>query len=111
MNKMYGRIGDSPIIGAGTYADNKTCAVSCTGWGEYYIRLAVAHDISALMAYKEMSLVDAVSEALRKVKDLGGSGGVIAIDKDGAIVMDFNTNGMYRAYRDQEGNSEVLMYR
>lgn len=111
MNKMYGRVGDSPLIGAGTYANNQTCGVSCTGWGEYFIRLAVAHDISALMSYKNLSLKDAAKESLQKVKDLGGSGGVIAIDRHANIVMDFNTNGMYRAYRNSAGESEVLMYK
>ena len=110
MNKMYGRVGDSPIIGAGTYADNNTCAVSCTGWGEYFIRLSVARDISAMMEYKGMSIQDAGAAALKKVADMSASGGVIAVDKNGNIVMDFNTAGMYRAYRNEKGVNVVEMY-
>ena len=110
MNKMYGRVGDSPIIGAGTYADNNTCAVSCTGWGEYFIRLSVARDISAMMEYKDMSIQNAVATALKKVAGMSASGGVIAVDKNGNIVMDFNTAGMYRAYRNEKGVNVVEMY-
>ncbi len=98
-NKRYNRIGDSPIIGAGTYANNQTCGVSCTGHGEYYIRYAVAHDLSAQLEYTNRSLEAAANEIIHhKLMKAGGSGGLIAIDKCGNIVMDFNTAGMYRGY-------------
>ncbi|WP_121665968.1 isoaspartyl peptidase/L-asparaginase family protein [Mesonia aquimarina] len=97
-NKKFGRIGDSPIIGAGTYANNKTCAVSGTGWGEYYLRGVVAYDISALMEYKGLSLAEATNEVIHKKQpELGGNGGIIAIDKNGNISTEFNTAGMFRA--------------
>lgn len=97
-NKRWGRIGDAPIIGAGTYANNETCAVSSTGWGEYFIRAMVAHDISALMDYKGLSLEEAARIVIQeKVANLGGDGGIVAVDKDGNITMEFNTAGMYRA--------------
>lgn len=99
MMKKFGRVGDAPIIGAGTYANNNTCAVSATGHGEYFIRLGVAKDISALMEYKNYSLDKAASEVIyTKLAKLGGTGGVIAIDKDGNVSMPFNTEGMYRGY-------------
>ncbi len=111
-NKRFGRIGDSPIIGAGTYANNTTCAVSCTGEGEYFIRLAIAHDISALMEYKGLSVQDAATEVImKKLTDLGGEGGVIAMDKHGNIAMPFNTPGMYRAYIDKSGKPVVKIYK
>jgi beta-aspartyl-peptidase (threonine type) len=110
-NKKFGRVGDSPIIGAGTYANNDTCAVSATGHGEYFIRWAVAYDISALMEYKGLSLKDAADLVImKKLKDVGGTGGVIAIDKNGNIAMPFNTAGMFRAYIDSEGKPVVKMY-
>lgn len=96
-NKRYNRIGDTPMIGAGTYADNTTCAVSTTGHGEYFMRLVTAKDISDLMNYKNMNLKDASEEAIKKLSAIDGSGGVIAIDKDGNIAMPMNTPGMYRA--------------
>ncbi len=97
MMKKFGRVGDSPIIGAGTYANNNTCAVSATGYGEYFIRLGVARDISALMEYKNYSLKDAANEVImNKLGKLGGNGGIIAIDKNGNVAMPFNTEGMYR---------------
>ena len=112
MMKKFGRVGDSPIIGAGTYADNKTCAVSATGWGEFFIRLGVTRDISALMEYKNMSLKDAADEVImKKLPALGGDGGVIAIDKDGNIAMPFNTAGMYRGYYLNGGNPVVKIYK
>jgi len=99
MMKKFGRVGDSPIIGAGTYADNNTCAVSATGWGEYFIRLGIARDISALMEYKNLSVSEAANEVImKKLPSLGGSGGIIAIDKDSNIALPFNTEGMYRGY-------------
>lgn len=110
-NKKYGRIGDSPIIGAGTYANNETVAVSCTGWGEFYIKNVVAYDIAALMAYKNISVSDAAKTALAKVAKGGGSGGLIALDKDGNIAMPFNTSGMYRGAITEDGHIEVEIYK
>lgn len=111
-NKKYGRIGDAPIIGAGTYANNATCAVSSTGWGEYFIRAVVAHDISALMDYKSLTLQEAAYEVIQnKIPKLGGDGGIIAVDKNGQIVMEFNTEGMYRASMDDTGQLKVSMYK
>lgn len=111
-NKMFGRIGDSPIIGAGTYANNKTCAVSCTGHGEYFIRSVVAYDISALMEYKNMTLKEAADEVIyRKLPKLGGSGGVIAVDAKGNFTMPFNTEGMYRGFVKEDGKVEVFIYK
>ncbi len=110
-NKKWGRIGDAPIIGAGTYANNKTCAVSATGWGEFFIRGVVAHDISALMEYKRLSLEDAAEEVIQnKIPDLGGNGGIIAIDFQGNIAMEFNTAGMYRAHMNKNGDLEIGIY-
>lgn len=109
--KMNGRIGDSPIIGAGTYADNNTCAVSCTGTGEYFIRNVVAYDISALMKYKDMTVEQAAaSVVMEKLKEQGGSGGLIAVDKDGNIAMPFNTAMMFRAFVKADGSSRVDIY-
>src|SRR5437762_4501192 len=110
-NKMPGRIGDTPVIGAGTYANNQTCAVSCTGDGEYFIRVAAAHEVSALMKYRGMKLQGAAQAALDTVKQLGGSGGLIAIDTNAEIALPFNTNGMYRGYVDPNGNFIVEIYR
>ena len=110
-NKKWGRIGDSPIIGAGTYANNKTCAVSCTGSGEYFMRSVVAYDISALMEYKGLSLNEAVYNVIhKKLPSLGGDGGLIAIDNQGNIVMDFNTPGMYRASINKDGEKNIDIY-
>lgn len=110
-NKKYGRIGDAPIIGAGTYADNKTVAISCTGWGEYFIRLVMAKSVSDMMEYGKMSLKDASREMIMKrLPALGGDGGLIAVDKDGNIEMPFNTEGMYRGWK-KEGKSEILIYK
>ena len=111
-NKRWNRIGDSPIIGAGTYANNKTCAVSATGWGEFFIRGVVAYDISALMEYKGMTLQEAAVEVIqKKVPALGGDGGIVAIDKDGNVVMEFNTEGMYRASMNAKGELKIGMYK
>jgi beta-aspartyl-peptidase (threonine type) len=109
-NKLPGRVGDSPIIGAGTYANNKTCAVSCTGDGEYFIRAAVAHTVSDLIEYKNLSVEEAAKTALQKAKDLGGSGGLIAMDKEGHFVLPFNTSGMYRGWVDSAGKIAVEIY-
>ncbi|MBN1132591.1 MAG: isoaspartyl peptidase/L-asparaginase [Bacteroidales bacterium] len=110
-NKRYGRIGDSPIIGAGTYANNQTCAVSSTGHGEFFIRYCAAHDISALMEYQNMSVKEAAGEVvLKKLKEAGGAGGVICLDKFGREAMVFNTTGMFRAYGNSEGVHTVKIY-
>jgi len=109
--KMKGRVGDSPIIGAGTYADNNTCAVSATGHGEYFIRNVVAYDISALMKYKWLTLENAANEVImKKLKTQNAEGGIVAVDKNGNIAMTFNSAGMYRGYITSEGDSEVLIY-
>ncbi|MDP2159493.1 MAG: isoaspartyl peptidase/L-asparaginase [Flavobacterium sp.] len=111
-NKRYGRVGDAPIIGAGTYADNATCGVSATGWGEFFIRNVVAYDIAAQMQYKNVSLADAAKETIqKKVPEMGGDGGIIAIDKDGNIIMEFNTAGMYRASIDKSGAKTIAIYK
>ena len=111
-NKRYGRIGDSPIIGAGTYANNKTCAISATGHGEYFIRYVVAHDISALMEYKQMSLPEAADIVInKKLVDTGGDGGIIGVDKNGNIAMAFNTNMMFRAYAKSTGEKHIAIFK
>lgn len=111
-NKRYNRIGDTPIIGAGTYANNNTCAVSATGHGEFFIRYTVAHDISALMEYKNMSLIDAANLViLDKLAKAKGDGGIIAVDKDGNIAMVTNTNLMFRAYAKSTGEKEVAIFK
>jgi len=110
-NKKYGRIGDSPIIGAGTYANNNTCGVSCTGHGEYFIRKVVAYDIAALMEYKGMTLIEAANYMIyEKMTVFGGSGGLIALDKKGNIAMPFNTQGMYRGYKKSSGETVVKIF-
>lgn len=109
--KMKGRVGDSPIIGAGTFADNNTCAVSATGHGEYFIRNVVAYDISVLMKYRNMNLIDAADEVvLNKLVNIGGDGGIIAVDKEGNYTMTFNTSGMYRGVVTSEGILQVDIY-
>ena len=110
-NKRPGRIGDSPIIGAGTYANNQTCAVSCTGDGEFFIRAGVAHEIHALMQYGGLKLKEAAQRALDQAKELGGEGGLIAIDKNGEMALPFNSNGMYRGYVDPAGKFVVEIYK
>ncbi len=111
-NKRYGRIGDSPIIGAGTYANNLTCAVSATGHGEYFIRWVVAHDISALMEYGNLSLDEAANRVINeKLAGAGGTGGVIAVDRYGNVSMPFNTSGMYRGYLKSTGEKEISIFR
>ena len=110
-NKKYNRIGDAPIIGAGTYANNKTCAVSSTGWGEFFIRGVVAYDISAMMEYKGVSLQEAARKVIQeKVPDLGGNGGIIAIDHNGNVAMEFNTSGMYRAAMNKNAELTIGLY-
>jgi beta-aspartyl-peptidase (threonine type) len=111
INKRYGRVGDSPLIGAGTYADDRTCAVSATGHGEYFIRLAVAHDVSALMAYRGLSVTAAAATVIHeKVAALGGQGGVIALDRRGRFAMPFNTPGMYRGALDADGRLVIRIF-
>lgn len=111
-NKKWGRVGDSPMIGAGTYANNKTCAVSCTGSGEYFIRGVVAYDVSCLMEFKGLSVKEASDEVIQKrVLELGGDGGLIAIDADSNIAMSFNTEGMYRACKSSMGTEEISIYK
>ena len=111
-NKKYGRIGDSPLIGIGTYANNKTCAISCTGHGEPFIRAVAAHDVSCLMEYKGMSLRDAMYVVVHdKLPQLDGEGGMIGVDAQGNPVMIFNSAGMYRGFRSSEGLSEVAIYK
>ncbi|MBK7220899.1 MAG: isoaspartyl peptidase/L-asparaginase [Saprospiraceae bacterium] len=110
-NKKYGRIGDSPIIGAGTYADNSTCGVSCTGHGEFFIRNTVARDVAAMMEYGGKTCIEAAKYLIHdKLKNLGGEGGLIAIDKSGNIIMEFNSEGMYRGYVTPE-KKEVKIYK
>jgi beta-aspartyl-peptidase (threonine type) len=110
-NKKYGRVGDTPVIGAGTYANNQTCAVSCTGYGEFFIRSVVAYDISCLMAYKGLSLKEACAYVVQdKLKVMGGEGGLIAIDRAGNLELPFNSEGMYRAWRNQAGQGEVAIF-
>ncbi|MCS7013540.1 MAG: isoaspartyl peptidase/L-asparaginase [Chloroherpetonaceae bacterium] len=111
MNKRYGRVGDSPIIGAGTYANNATCAVSTTGWGEYFIRTVAAFDVSALIAYKGLSVSEAGKLVIEKIGQLGGDGGMIILDKHGNIAMPFNSEGMYRGYINEKGEPVVEIYR
>jgi beta-aspartyl-peptidase (threonine type) len=110
-NKKYGRIGDSPIIGAGTYANNETGGFSCTGHGEYYIRLGFSRDISALMEYKKLSVLEACREEVGKLTKLGGAGGVIGLDKKGNVAMEFNTSGMFRGYIKSNGEKKVAIFK
>ena len=111
-NKRWGRIGDSPIIGAGTYANNATCGVSSTGWGEYFIRGMVAYDISALMEYKGLSLKEATHEVIQnKLNTMGGTGGIVSLDKNGNMVAEFNTEGMYRATMNDKGELNIGIYK
>ena len=109
-NKKWDRIGDAPIIGAGTYANNASCGVSATGWGEFFIRSVVAHDIAALVEYKGLDIVTASKQVLQKVADLGGDGGVIVMDTKGNIALEFNTAGMYRAHMNARGELAVKIY-
>lgn len=111
-NKKWGRVGDSPMIGSGNYANNKTCAVSCTGSGEFFIRGVVAYDVSCLMEYKGLSLEEASSEVVHKrLLEIKGDGGLIAVDANGNIAMPFNTEGMYRASKSSKGTAEISIYK
>ena len=110
-NKRWGRIGDSPVIGAGTYANNRSCAVSCTGHGEPFLRAAVAHDVSCLMEYRGLSLQAAADVVIKeKLPVLGGEGGMIAVDAAGTPCFSFNSAGMYRAMRTSNGKEEIAFY-
>jgi L-asparaginase / beta-aspartyl-peptidase len=110
-NKKYGRIGDSPIIGAGTYANNKTCGISCTGHGEMFIRTVAAHTVSCLMEYKGYSLLQACEEVVHnRLVNIEGEGGMIAVDRDGYHAMVFNSAGMYRGFRNSDGAEEIAIY-
>ena len=111
-NKRYGRVGDSPIIGAGTYANDKTCAVSCTGHGEYFLRAVVAYDISCLMEYEGMTLKQACELVVnKKLLELGGEGGLIAVDASAQCALVFNSEGMYRAWKDADGKGSINIYK
>lgn len=111
-NKRYGRIGDSPVIGAGTYANDLTCAVSCTGHGEFFLRAVVAYDISCLIEYKGYSLKQACEKVvLDKLVKIGGEGGLIAINTLGEVELVFNSEGMYRGFADNLGNSLISIYK
>lgn len=111
-NKKFGRIGDSPIIGSGTYANDRTCAVSCTGHGEKFIQAVVAHDISCMMEYGHLSLKQACEKVvLEKLVNIQGEGGLVALDRKGNVEMCFNSEGMYRAFRNSSGQIEALIYR
>ncbi len=110
-NKRYGRIGDTAVIGSGTYANNKTCAISCTGHGEPFIRAVVAYDVSCLMEYKNMSLEQACKEVvLKKLMEIHGEGGLIGMDANGNAVMIFNSAGMYRGHRSSDGINHIAIY-
>ena len=110
-NKRYGRVGDSPIIGAGTYCNNLTAGISCTGWGEFYIREVAAHRVSNLIELKGLSAVDATKQVVNEIGKLGGDGGIISLDKNGKVAMEFNTSGMYRGTVDSNGNISVYIYK
>jgi len=110
-NKKFGRIGDTPLIGLGTYAENATCAVSCTGHGEYFMLGVTAYDVAAHMKYKRSSLVDAARETIDRLGEIGGDGGLIAVDNNGNVTMPFNSDGMYRGYVADNGDVITCIYR
>jgi len=110
-NKRFGRIGDSPIPGAGTFASNNTCAVSCTGHGEFFLRTVAAHQVSILMEYAGLSLEDSCHAVIKKIVGLGGRGGMIGVDHNGNMVMDFSTKGMYRAWKCTGQDIETAIYK
>ena len=110
-NKKWGRIGDSPIIGAGTYANNNTCGISSTGSGEYFIRTVAAYQVSSLLENHDYDLNKAMAKVIhQKIGNIGGDGGMIGIDKNSNVVMDFNTSGMYRAFVNKNGQKQILLY-
>lgn len=110
-NKRYGRVGDAPIIGAGTYCNNATAGISCTGWGEYYIREVAAHRMSSLIELKKLSIAAAAKQVIAEIGKMGGDGGIIGLDKNGKIAMEFNTSGMYRGMVDENGKISVYIYK
>jgi beta-aspartyl-peptidase (threonine type) len=110
-NKKYGRIGDTPIIGAGTYADNSTCAVSCTGHGEYFMRTVTAYDIAARMKYADSPLEEAAGETILHLSEVGGEGGLIAVDAKGNVALPFNSEGMYRGFMTSKSEAATFIYR
>jgi beta-aspartyl-peptidase (threonine type) len=109
-NKKYGRVGDAPIIGAGTYANDQV-AVSCTGWGEYYIRAVAAYDVAAQLKYGASTAAEAAAQVIRKIGDLGGNGGMIVLDRHGGVTMPFNTEGMYRGAITEDGHIDIRIYK
>jgi beta-aspartyl-peptidase (threonine type) len=110
-NKKYGRVGDAPVIGAGTYANNATGGISCTGHGEYYIRLGFSRDISAMIEYQKIDIQKACQLEIEKLTKLGGTGGVIGLDKAGKVAMEFNTSGMFRGYIKSNGEKQVAIFK
>lgn len=111
-NKRFSRVGDTAIIGSGTYAENGVCAISSTGWGEYFIRCVAAYEVAALMKYGKMSIEDAAGKLINEtIPEMGGDGGVIGVDQGGNITMPFNTEGMYRAKVDSESGPQIYIYR
>jgi len=111
-NKKWGRVGDSPMIGAGNYANNKTCAVSCTGSGEFFIRGVIAYDVACLIEHKGLSLEEASNEVIyKRILEINGDGGLIAVDTNGNVAMPFNTEGMYRACKSSNGKEDIAIYR
>ena len=110
-NKKFGRIGDTPIIGAGTYADNRTCAVSCTGHGEFFMKTLAAYDVSARMKYKNLNLETAANEVIENLREIGGEGGLIAVDALGNVALPFNSDGMYRGFVTADVEISVEIYR
>ncbi|MBO9593514.1 MAG: isoaspartyl peptidase/L-asparaginase [Niabella sp.] len=110
-NKKYGRVGDSPIIGAGTYCNNATAGISCTGWGEYYIREVAANRMSSLIELKKLSVRDAAKQVIAEIGKMGGDGGIIGLDRSGNVAMEFNTSGMYRGTVDEKGNITIYIYK
>ncbi|HLS95445.1 MAG TPA: isoaspartyl peptidase/L-asparaginase [Sphingobacterium sp.] len=109
-NKKYGRVGDAPIIGAGTYANDQV-AVSCTGWGEYYIRAVAAYDVAAQLKYGASTAAEAAAQVIKKIGDLGGNGGMIVLDRHGGVTMPFNTEGMYRGAITEDGHIDIRIYK
>jgi L-asparaginase / beta-aspartyl-peptidase len=109
-NKLYGRIGDTPIIGAGTYADNATCAVSCTGHGEYFMRAVTAYDIASRMKYANATLDEAAIAAVEYLRSIDGEGGLIAVDRLGNVSLPFNSDGMYRGWITKDGEINIKIY-
>ncbi len=110
-NKKFGRIGDTPIVGAGTYADNRTCAVSCTGHGEFFMQTVAGYDVACRIKYKNLSLSDSANEVIENLREIGGEGGLIAVDAKGNVALPFNSEGMYRAFITSDGEPIVEIYK